>query len=276
MAGDGSPRRWRRSSGAEQQPLSRLWWAASLPILLFLTLPLLLLLLRTSPEQLAHSLSNELTRTAIRLSLVTSTASMLLTVLFGTPLAYLMARGRFRGRRLVETLVELPMVLPPAVAGVALLIAFGRRGLIGGLLEGAGVSIAFTTTAVILAQIFIAAPFFIRSAATGFASIPADLEHAAALDGAEPLQTFRHVSIPLARRAFLAGATLTWARALGEFGATIIFAGNFPGRTQTMPLAIYLGFEMNMETALTLSVILLGISFTAITLVRVVFEREDL
>jgi len=275
LAGAASASPPRRQPSAERQHLSRLWWAASVPILLFLTLPLLMLVLRTSPAQILHSLNNELTRSAIRLSLVTSSVTMGVTVVFGTPLAYLMARGRFRGRRLVETLVELPMVLPPAVAGVALLIAFGRRGPIGSVLESVGVTIAFTTVAVIMAQVFVAAPFFIRSAAAGFAAIPIDLEQAAALDGAEQFQAFRYVSVPLARRAFLAGATLTWARALGEFGATIIFAGNFPGRTQTMPLAIYLGFELDLELALTLSVILLGISFLVITLVRVVFERGE-
>jgi len=164
-------------------------------------------------------------------------------VLAGTPLAYLLARRRFRGRTALDTLIDLPMVLPPSVAGIALLVAFGRRGLVGQYLTVAGIELAFTQMAVVLAQIFVAAPFYIKAAAAGFAGVDRELEQAAALDGATPLQVARYVTVPLAWTSLFGGAVMTWARALGEFGATIIFAGNFVGRTQTMPLAIYQGFE---------------------------------
>jgi molybdate transport system permease protein len=165
-------------------------------------------------------------------------------------------------------------VLPPAVAGLALLLAFGRRGLFGGLLEDWGVHIAFTQTAVILAQTFIAAPLYLKSAAIGFAGVDRELEQSAALDGAGRWATFRHVTAPLSWTALLGGVVLTWARALGEFGATIIFAGNYPGRTQTMPLAIYLGFELDLDVALTLSVILIGISFLALMSIKALLQRQ--
>lgn len=244
------------------------WWPLSLPLLFFLLLPLLALLLRISPGQVWANLSEPVVYRAILLSLKTSTLAAGLTVLMGTPLAYLLARRTFPFKRALETLVDLPMVLPPAVAGVALLVAFGRRGLLGSALGGLGLDIAFTQVAVVLAQMFVAAPLFVRAAALGFASVAPELEDAARLDGASSWQTFRYVTLPLARGGLLSGAVLTWARALGEFGATIIFAGNFPGRTQTMPLAIYIGFELDLSVALTLSVILMGFSFLTLLLVR--------
>jgi molybdate transport system permease protein len=154
------------------------------------------------------------------------------------------------------------------VAGIALLVTFGRRGLLGGVLELGGVAIPFTQAAVVLAQVFVSAPFFIKSAAIGFGEVPSDLKQAAGLDGANTWQVFRFVTAPLARTALVTGAALSWARALGEFGATIIFAGNFPGRTQTMPLAIYIGFELDFNLALTLSVILIGLSLVTLLLVK--------
>jgi molybdate transport system permease protein len=160
------------------------------------------------------------------------------------------------------------------VAGVALLMAFGRRGVLGGALESLGVNIAFTPFAVILAQVFVAAPFYIKSAVLGYSSIEPELSQAAGLDGARPWQVFRYVVLPLSWTAMFSGAVMTWARALGEFGATIIFAGNFPGRTQTMPLAIYIGFELDLDVALTLSVILIGFSFLALFTVRGILGRE--
>jgi molybdate transport system permease protein len=168
----------------------------------------------------------------------------------------------------VDALVDLPTVLPPAVAGIALLVTFGRRGLLGGVLELGGVAIPFTQAAVVLAQVFVSAPFFIKSAAIGFGEVPSDLKQAAGLDGANTWQVFRFVTAPLARTALVTGAALSWARALGEFGATIIFAGNFPGRTQTMPLAIYIGFELDFNLALTLAVILIGLSLVTLLLVK--------
>jgi molybdate transport system permease protein len=174
----------------------------------------------------------------------------------------------------IDTLIDIPTVLPPAVAGVALLMTFGRRGLLGGALDTAGIHIPFTTVAVVMAQTFVAAPFYIKAATIAFADIDAELEQAASLDGADGWQAFRYVILPLAWVALLSGSVMTWARALGEFGATIIFAGNFPGRTQTMPLAIYLGFELNLDTALTLSVILVGTSFLVLMLVKGILHRE--
>lgn len=248
----------------------------SLPILAFISLPLIALFLRTSPARLLANLQEPEVLLAIGLSLATSLTATLITVIFGTPLAYALARNAFRYHRLIDTLIDLPIVLPPAVAGVALLVAFGRRGLFGGLLTSLGVDIAFTAVAVILAQVFIAAPFYIKAAKLGFASIDWELEQAAGLDGANPWQVFRFVIVPLAWASLLGGSVMTWARAMGEFGATIIFAGNFPGRTQTMPLAIYLGFELNLEIALTLSVILVAFSFLVLMMVKGILQREVL
>jgi molybdate transport system permease protein len=246
----------------------------SLPILAFISLPLVALFLRTSPARLLANLQEPQVLLTIGLSLATSLTATLVTVIFGMPLAYALARNAFRYHRLIDTLIDLPIVLPPAVAGVALLMAFGRRGLFGSVLSSLGVNIAFTTVAVILAQVFIAAPFFIKAAKLGFTSIDWELEQAAGLDGANPWQVFRYVIVPLSWASLLGGSVMTWARAMGEFGATIIFAGNFPGRTQTMPLAIYLGFELDLEVALTLSVILVAFSFLVLMMVKGILQRE--
>jgi molybdate transport system permease protein len=200
--------------------------------------------------------------------MATTSTTLLITLIIGTPVGYLLGRKEFRGRQLVDTLIDLPMVLPPAVAGIALLLAFGRRGLFGQYLDDVGITIAFSQSAVVLAQLFVAAPFYVKAAATGFEAIDPELEQAAALDGANGWQVLRLITLPLARTALLGGAVMTWARALGEFGATIIFAGNFPGRTQTMPLAIYLGFELDLNIALTLAVILLVASFLVLLVVK--------
>ena len=247
---------------------------ASVPVLLFLIVPLLALVLRIAPAQLLANLLNTEVAQAIWLSIVTTLLTLLLTIVAGTPLAYLLARRRFRGRAVLDTLIDLPMVLPPSVAGIALLVAFGRRGLLGQYLSSLGLEVAFTQTAVILAQTFVAAPLYIKAAMAGFAGVDRELEQAAALDGANGLDVFRYVTLPLAGMSLLAGAVMTWARALGEFGATIIFAGNFPGRTQTMPLAIYIGFELELNVALTLSVILLGTSFAVLFLVKGVLRQH--
>jgi len=241
-------------------------------MLAFLVLPLLAIFLKASPVQLLENLTRREVIQALFLSLSTTLTSTLIILILGTPLAFAMARRYFRFQRVIDTLVDLPIVMPPAVAGVALLMAFGRRGLLGSTLELFGIQIAFTSLAVILAQIFISAPFYIKSAAVGFAGIEPELEQAASLDGAGSWENFRHVIIPLSWTALLSGGILAWARALGEFGATIIFAGNFPGRTQTMPLAIYIGFELDLSVALTLSVILITLSFIALLVVRLLLE----
>ncbi len=241
---------------------------ASMPMLLFLLVPLLALLLRISPAQFLANLVNPDVIQALRLSVLTTLTTLTLILLCGTPLAYLIARHSFRGRRALDTLMDLPMVLPPSVAGIALLVAFGRRGLLGQYLHMAGIEIAFTSAAVVLAQCFVAAPFYIKAAAAGFSSLDRELEEAAALDGAGQWQLLRYIRVPLIWPTLFGGAVMAWARALGEFGATIIFAGNFIGRTQTMPLAIYQGFEQDLSLALTLAVILLVVSFSVLFVVR--------
>jgi molybdate transport system permease protein len=254
--------------------LSGVWRALSLPMLVFLSLPIIALFLRTSPASLIDNLREPDVLRAIGISLVTTLISTLIIILGGTPLAYSQARGQFRFSRAVDTLIDLPLVLPPAVAGVALLMAFGRRGILGGLLSDLGIHIAFTPLAVILAQVFVAAPFYIKSATVGFKNIDRELEQSAALDGASSPQIFRFLTLPLSWSALLGGSVMSWARALGEFGATIIFAGNFPGRTQTMPLAIYIGFELDLNIALTLSVILILFSFLALIVSKRILDRD--
>jgi molybdate transport system permease protein len=174
----------------------------------------------------------------------------------------------------IATLIDLPLVFPPAVAGVAGLMAFGRRGVLEGVLSDLGIHIAFTLLAVIIVQVFVAAPFYIKSAAMGFSNIDQELEQSTALDGASSPQVFRFLTIPLSWSALLGGSVMSWARDLGEFRATIIFAGNFPGRTQTMPLAIYIGFELYLEIALTLSVILILLSFLALLIAKYILNRD--
>ncbi len=228
-------------------------------LVLFLSIPLVAMVWRllrdgrgVTPEALATL------RDAMTLSLLTTAVAMLIVLTTGIPLAFFLARRTFPGSRLIDTLVDLPIVLPPAVAGIALLVTFGRNGLIGRGLASMGVTLGFTTAAVILAQVFVAAPFFVRAARSGFQRVDRDLEEAAADLGASPLRTLRSVTFPMALPSLMAGAVLAWARALGEFGATIMFAGNFPGVTQTMPLAIYARFGAgDLTSALILSLVLL-------------------
>jgi molybdate transport system permease protein len=248
------------------------WHLLALPLALFFILPVGMLLLRSAPEDLLASLLKPAVVSAVRVSLQTTFISLIWIVLFGTPLAYLLGRHTFPGKRLLDILVDLPTLLPPSAAGVALLITFGRRGFIGAWLEANGIQVVFTPLAVVLAQVFIAAPFYVRAAALGFSGIDPEIEQAAQLDGANPWQIFRFLSLPLSRQALLSGATTSWARALGEFGATLLFAGNFPGRTQTMPTAIYLGFERDLDSALTLSAILVLISLASLFTVKIALD----
>lgn len=252
----------------------KLWMLAVLPALLLFAIPILAIFLRLSPADFMHSLQQEAVLQAVQLSLTTSFISLLGILLFGTPAAYYLYRRRSRLHWLADTLVDLPTVLPPAVAGVALLLAFGREGLFGPLLRAWGISLPFTTAAVVLAQMFIAAPFYIRSASVGFAAVDCELKHAAALDGASRWQIFRYIVLPMSAPAILSGCILAWSRALGEFGATLIFAGNLAGRTRTMPLAIYIGFETNLEIALTLSAILILISSFALLMLKTVVKNH--
>ncbi|MFM8319306.1 MAG: ABC transporter permease [Chloroflexota bacterium] len=250
------------------------WRVSALPLALFFLAPVAALFTRISLAGVLENLRRPATLQAVGISLRTTLLSLAIILLLGTPLAYLMGRSRFRGKKLLDTLIDLPTVLPPSVAGLALLMTFGRRGPLGGLLDELGVQLAFTTAAVVLAQVFIAAPFYVRAAAVGFSAIDPEIIQAAQLDGAGRWQTLRYVIFPLARFALLSGAMMSWARALGEFGATMIFAGNFPGRTQTMPTAIYLGFERDLDSALTLSVILVAASFLALLAIKVLIARE--
>ena len=210
---------------------------------------------------------------ALGLSLLTTAGALVITVVLGTPIALRLARPpngrRSKGLVLVETLIDLPIVLPPSVAGLALLLVFGRRGLFGPPLETAGMTIAFTTVAVILAQTFVAAPFFVRAARAGFAAVDRDLEDAARVDGADERRVFRHVTLSLAAPSVAAGLVMTWARALGEFGATIMFAGNVEGRTQTLPLLVYAEFQTgDLDTSLAAAAILVVAAFGVIVAVR--------
>lgn len=238
-------------------------WIFILPsaiLLALFALPLFALFVRSINEGFFSFAFSEQAFQALRLSLMTSTITTLATILFGTPFAYTLARWRFRLKSWIELFIDLPIVLPPSVAGLVLLIAFGRRGMFGPVLSALGISLPFTTAAVVLAQVFVAAPLYVRSARVGFAAIDKQLEEAAHVEGANQWQLFYEVMFPLAGRALLSGAILTWTRALGEFGATILFAGNLEGVTQTMPMAIYLGFERNLGIALALSVVLVIVS----------------
>jgi molybdate transport system permease protein len=211
---------------------------------IFLALPVLTLIVRSVVDgSLGEVAGSSAVVTALTLSLATTAVSLVLTVAFGLPLAVVLARRSFRGKWLLEAIVDLPIVLPPAVAGLALLLVFGRRGLLAGPMQAAGIDIAFTVVAVVLAQTFVSAPFFVRAARAGLAGIDRDLEDAARVDGASERQLFRRITVPLAGSALAAGLVMSWARALGEFGATIMFAGSVEGRTQTLPLVVYAGFQ---------------------------------
>jgi molybdate transport system permease protein len=245
----------------------------SIFLLALFLLPFLALFVRSINQDFFTHAFSEQSFQALRLSLFTSSITTLIAILFGTPLAYMLARWKFKSKPWIELLIDLPIVLPPSVAGLALLIAFGRRGLFGSSLSMLGVSLPFTTAAVILAQAFVAAPLYVRSARIGFAEVDEQLEEAANVEGANQWQLFREVMFPLARRALLSGAILTWTRALGEFGATILFAGNLEGVTQTMPMAIYLGFERNLGVALVLSIVLIFVS-TILLLITKKLEKQ--
>jgi molybdate transport system permease protein len=240
----------------------------ALPLLALIVIPPLALLASASPRMIGQYLHASAVLQAITLSLWTSFATLVLTILFGTPLAYLLGRGHFPGKSILEVLIDWPIVLPPAVAGIALLLTLGRRGVIGSILARAGIEIPFTPIAVIIAQTFVACPYYIKAASVGFSNVPRQFLDAAALDGASSMGRFLRVTVPLSLRSLMVGAALTWSRALGEFGATIIFAGNFPGKTQTMPLAVYIGFEIDIKQAVALSAILMLISFTLLLIMR--------
>lgn len=237
--------------------------------LLVLVVPLVGLLVRAPWSDLGTELTAPEVRQALWLSITTSLAATGLAIVFGVPLAWVLARLQFRGRAVLRALIILPMVLPPVVGGVALLLAFGRRGLIGQWLDEAfGITIPFSTTAVVIAELFVAMPFLILAVEAALRSSERGYEEAAATLGARPWMAFRRVTLPLIAPSLGAGAALCWARALGEFGATITFAGNLPGTTQTMPLAVYLALQSRPEGAIVLSLILLGVSLAVLVLLR--------
>jgi molybdate transport system permease protein len=235
----------------------------------FLLLPLVGLLARTPWTRLPHLLTDAGVFQALRLSLVCATSATVACILFGVPLAWVLARSTHRAIGALRALVTLPLVLPPVVGGVALLLALGRNGLVGRLLDEAfGITLPFTTAGVVVAETFVALPFLVVSVEGALRSADPGLEEAAATMGSRPFATFRRVTMPLILPSLIAGSVLAWARALGEFGATITFAGNFPGTTQTMPMAVYLALESNPDAAIALSLVLLTVSVAALALLR--------
>lgn len=261
--------------GLRHNPFTWALVGISLVGLVLLTLPTVALVIRAveAGNVFDDAQSRATLREALLLSSWTSLVSLVVVVVSGIPIAYVLARSRFPGIRFVDALIDLPIILPPSVAGIALLAAFGRRGLLGESFERFGISLAFSTIAVIIAQSFVSAPFFIRTARAGFSRIDRSIEEAAADLGATPFRVFWHITLPLSRASLIAGAVLAWARALGEFGATIMFAGNREGVTQTMPLAIYERFGAgDLPAAIALSAILLAASVAFLLVVRLLGE----
>ncbi|MEN6528635.1 MAG: ABC transporter permease [Anaerolineaceae bacterium] len=250
------------------------WRILAVPLILFIAVPILALFLRSPINELFANLDKTQIVQAIRLSIFTSLSTTVITLLFGTPVALLLTQRNFRLYRFVDTLIDLPTVLPPSVAGIALLMAFGRKGVFGPILSAMDITIPFTSIAVIMAQTFIASPLYIKAATIGFSAVDLELKQAASLDGANRWQIFRYITLPMSSSSILSGSVMTWARALGEFGATIIFAGNFPGRTQTMPLAIYIGFEIDLDVALTLAIIMICFSFFTLIVIKSLLHQR--
>jgi molybdate transport system permease protein len=237
--------------------------------LVFLTLPVVAIFANTGPSELLSSLGDASAREALTLSLWTSALALAIVVVVGTPAAYLLATRRFRGHALVVTLVELPLVLPPAVAGIGLLAALGPSGILGGLISDAGIEFVLATAGVVVALVFVSAPFYLRQAQEAFGAVDPSLLAASRTLGVGEARTFARVALPVARPGLLAGAALAWGRALGEFGATLMFAGSFRGVTQTVPLAIYERFSTDFSGALALSAVLVAVSAALLVSVKV-------
>jgi molybdate transport system permease protein len=246
-------------------------WGATAIVLVFLLLPIASVFLRVPPGELVDQLGSDVVRDALVVTLKTNLVALVLVLALGTPAAYLVATRSFRARPLVVTLIELPLVLPPAVAGIGLLAAFGRVGLLGDELGALGLSIPFTQLAVVLAVAFVAGPFYVRPAIAAFEAVDPTLLSAARTLGAGPGRTFGRVALPLAGGGLGAGAALAFARGLGEFGATIMFAGSLQGVTQTLSLAIYQEFDLNFDGALAISALLILVSAALLLTVKVVF-----
>ena len=257
----------KRRRGTQRAPLTLLVPAAL--GLAFLVLPLAGLVIRAPWSTMPQRLAEPGVLTAVRLSLQTATVATVVCLILGVPLAWLLARVEFPGRRLVRALVTVPLVLPPVVGGVALLLVLGRKGIVGSWLDSTfGITLPFTTTGVVITEAFVAMPFLVIAMEGALRAADTRYEEAAATLGASRWTTFTHVTLPLVAPGIAAGAVLCWARALGEFGATITFAGNFPGRTQTMPLAVYLALETDLQSAIVLSLILLAVSVTILAALR--------
>jgi len=244
--------------------------AALAVVLCFLTLPVVAIFVNTAPRDLLASLGDESALDALRLSLLCSATAVALIVVVGTPAAYLLATRRFRGHAAVVTLIELPLVLPPAVAGIGLLAALGPQGVLGGLIEDAGVRLVLTTAGVIVALTFVAAPFYLRQAQSAFEALDRTWLDASRTLGATEARTFARVAVPTAGPGLASGLALAWGRALGEFGATLMFAGSFRGITQTAPLAIYERFSTDFTGALALSAVLVAVSAALLLSVKLV------
>ncbi len=240
----------------------------------FIVLPILAVFLRTSPARLAGQLRSPAAVTALAVSLKTTAIALGVIVVAGTPVAYVLARARSGLATVVTTIVELPLVLPPSVAGIALLAAFGRFGLLGGQLHALGIDLPFRQVAVVVALVFVALPFHVRLAMAAFGALDPQVLAASRTLGAGPIRTFIHVAVPMASNGLAAGAALAWARALGEFGATLLFAGSFPGVTQTLPLAIYANLS-DFPTALAMAGVLIVISAGILVGVKVLLRRKD-
>jgi molybdate transport system permease protein len=270
-------RRWRSVTGRASHHRDRSPWGersvagVSALIAIFLGLPVVVLVARAVLDgSLVAALTARVVIDGLALSLATTAVSLVVTVALGLPLAWVLARRSFRGKGWLEAVIDLPIVLPPSVAGLALLLVFGRRGLLGPVIEPLGLAIPFTTLAVILAQTFVSAPLFIRSARTGLAAVDRDLEDAARVDGATERALFRAITVPLASGALAAGVVMAWARSLGEFGATIMFAGNVEGRTQTLPLVVYGEFQAgSLDASIAAAAILVVAAFGVLLAVRV-------
>ena len=254
--------------------LAWLSFGAATVALAFLALPVVAIFTRVPPGRLVRLLSSGVVTDALVVSVKTTLVAEALILLFGTPLAYLLATRRFPGRVVLVTLVELPLVLPPAVAGIGLLAAFGRSGLLGSTLDAFGLEVTFTQTAVVLAIALVASPLFVRTAIAAFEAVDPDLVAASRTLGAGPSRTFFRVALPLAGGGLVAGAALAFARALGEFGATIMFAGSLRGVTQTLPLAIYQEFSVDFDSALAMGALLVVVSVALLLSLKLILSWQ--
>jgi molybdate transport system permease protein len=251
-------------------PFGAVLAAAATVSLAFLLIPIVAIFAELTFAELVDGVTSDMALDALRVTVETNLVAMLLIVVLGTPTAYLLATRRFRGRALLVTLVELPLVLPPAVAGIGLLAAFGRGGLLGGSVDALGIEVGFTKLAVILAVTYVASPFYVRTAIAAFEAVDPDLVAASRTLGAGPARTFARVALPLAAGGLGAGLALAFARGLGEFGATIMFAGSFQGVTQTLSLAVYQAFDIDFDLALAIGALLVLASALVLFLAKLI------